>query len=99
MDREESESRAVMLSPVLDLNAAAPLREQLLALRGGAVTLDGSAVERLGALCLQVLLAARKTWRDDGAEFRLTGASDALAEQLAAFGASDLQSTPAGAQA
>ncbi len=93
-----TDPRTLALPAVLDLNAAAPLREQLLALRGGPAILDGSAVERLGALCLQVLLAARRTWAADGAELRLTGASEALSAQLAAFGAPDLE-LPAGGAA
>ena len=45
----------VVLAPVLDLRAAEPLKGELLAARGQALTLDGSAVEWLGGLCLQLL--------------------------------------------
>lgn len=86
----------VVLSPVLDVTVVSSLRERLLALRGAVVEVDASGVERLGGLCLQVLMAARKTWAADGADLRLTGASDALVEQLAAFGAPDLQPTRGG---
>lgn len=92
-----TDPRTFALPAVLDLNAAAPLREQLLALRGGPAILDGSAVERLGGLCLQVLLAARRTWAADGAELRLAEPSEALAAQLAAFGAPDLETSAGGA--
>ena len=95
----QTELHPVVLPPMLDLNAAAPLREQLLTLRGQAVALDGSAVDRLGALCLQVLLAARKTWAADGVELRLTVASEAFIEQLAAFGATDLHPDATGVPA
>lgn len=88
------EAQAVALAPVLDVTAAGPLREQLLALRGGPVELDASAVERLGGLCLQVLMAARRTWAADGQALSLTAASPAFASQLAAFGAPELQHTP-----
>lgn len=78
---------ALTLPPVLDLNAAAPLKADLLALRGQDVTLDGAAVERLGGLCLQVLLAAAKTWAEDDLNLRLGFLSQAFSEQWAAFGA------------
>ena len=88
------EGQVLALAPVLDVTAAGPLREQLLALRGGPVDLDASAVERLGGLCLQVLMAARRTWATDGQPLRLGPASPAFASQLAAFGAPELQHTP-----
>jgi chemotaxis protein CheX len=82
-------SEAVVLAPVLDMNAAEPLKAELLAARGQAVTLDASNVDRLGGLCLQVLLSARKTWAADGVELTIAPRSEAFSEQWAAFGASD----------
>lgn len=79
----------LMLAPLLDLNAAEPLKADLMARRGQPVTLDASAVERLGGLCLQVLLAARRTWATDGVNLRLGSVSDNFSEQWAAFGAPD----------
>ena len=79
------------LPAVLDLNAAGPLASQLLARRGSPLIVDGSAVERMGAQCLQVLLAARKTWESDGQAFELIAPSTALITALAAFGAESLQ--------
>ena len=78
------------LPAILDLNAAGPLTAQLLGNRGAPLVVDGSAVERLGGLCLQVLLAARKTWEADGQSFELVSPSSALAEALVAFGAESL---------
>ncbi len=80
---------SLMLAPVLDLNAAEPLKAELLACRGADLTIDGSAVDRLGGLCLQVLLSARRTWAADGVNLRLGSVSQAFAEQWAAFGAPD----------
>jgi chemotaxis protein CheX len=79
----------LILAPLLDLNAAEPLKADLLALRGQPLTLDASAVERLGGLCLQVLLAARRTWAADDVNLRLGSVSDSFADQWAAFGAPD----------
>lgn len=74
-------------APVLDLGHAAALRNDLLALRGRPLTIDASAVERLGGLGLQVILAARKTWEEDGQSLTLASASDAFTAQWIAFGA------------
>ncbi|WP_376095634.1 STAS domain-containing protein [Roseomonas sp. CCTCC AB2023176] len=78
------------LPAVLDTRTAVPLRDALLARRGEVLTLDGSEVTRLGGLCLEVLLSARRTWADDAMPFRLANPSDALAEGLAIFGATNL---------
>ncbi len=87
------------LPPVLDIAAVAPLCEQLLALRGAPLRLDGSGVERLGGLGLQVLLAACRTWAEDGQPIQLAAPSPALADQLAAFGAADFISMASGEMA
>jgi chemotaxis protein CheX len=50
------------------------------------VTLDGAAVERLGGLCLQVLLSASRTWAEDGRPFAIAPISDDFTEQWAALG-------------
>lgn len=77
----------VVLGSVLDLRAAEPLKAELMAARGQALTLDASAVERLGGLCLQVLLAAIQTWRADGHALTFLNVSEALAAQWSQFGA------------
>ncbi|MNE37392.1 hypothetical protein D3C77_226940 [compost metagenome] len=78
----------VVLAPVLDLRAAAPLKAELMAARGQALTLDASAVERLGGQGLQVLLSAIRTWRADGCALTFLNVSEALAVQWRQFGAS-----------
>ena len=91
---------AVLALPaVLDLRAAAGLKADLLALRGRPATLDASAVERLGGLCLQVLLAARKTWAKDGQTLTLTGEAETFQDQWAAFGAPAFEIEATGAPA
>ncbi|MFN4297583.1 MAG: STAS domain-containing protein [Brevundimonas sp.] len=81
---------AVRLPAVLDIRAAGPLRDDLLALRGSDITLDGGEVERIGGLCLQVLISAKKTWAMDDKALTLAPVSEALTEQLAAYGCADL---------
>lgn len=68
------------LAANLDLGAAAPLRQSLLDARGAPIALDASDVERIGALCLQILLSARATWGLDGHEFRIVGPSPGFLE-------------------
>ena len=87
---------AVSLPAVLDLQAAGPLRAELLALRGRPLTIAAWQVGRLGGLCLQVLISARKTWAEDGVALRLDEPSEAFIEQLAGFGAPDLAYQPEG---
>jgi chemotaxis protein CheX len=77
---------------MLDLNAAEPLRQALVELRGQPLALDGSGVERLGGLCLQVLVSAYKTWTEDGQDFHIEDCSPELRQKLALFGSCDLTS-------
>ena len=90
MKRSRRRPASAALPAVLDLNAAGPLASVLLARRGSPLVVDGSAVERMGAQCLQVLLAARQTWEADGLSFQLAAPSNAMTEALAAFGAACL---------
>jgi chemotaxis protein CheX len=77
----------VKLPEIMDLRAAAPLAREMLALRGVPVSLDASHVERLGGLCLQVLLSAQMTWRADNVALRVVAPSAPFLESAAAFGA------------
>lgn len=80
---------AITLPAVLDLRAADPLKADLLAVRGQDAALDASGVERLGGLCLQVLLSAVRTWRADGHALTFVKVSEAFASQWSAFGAAE----------
>lgn len=81
-------SASLTLDPVLDLRAAGPLRAALLERRGAALRVDASGVERLGGLCLQVLLSAQHTWAEDGLSFAIFGRSDSFREATRLLGAS-----------
>ncbi|MBY0422066.1 MAG: STAS domain-containing protein [Parvularculaceae bacterium] len=78
--------RSICLPPQLDLPAAGPLARELLAARGTEVAIDASKVERFGALCLQVLLSAQKTWTEDGRRLAVIAPSEAFTLGLARFG-------------
>ena len=88
---DQIEARAsfatVALVPKLDLAAAASLREVLLAVRGHDVVLEAGAVRHLGAATLQVLIAARRSWADDGAGLSLDAPSEAFEAGLSRLGA------------
>ena len=88
--RRRSPDHGIVLAETLDLIAAAPLRRQLLALRGQPCILNASAVKTIGGLCLQVLLAAQASWTRDRLAFRLADPSPDLVAQLAVFGAASL---------
>ncbi|MHB8284923.1 MAG: STAS domain-containing protein [Caulobacteraceae bacterium] len=77
----------IPLAEVLDLKAASVLASDLLAARGADVALDGSAVQRLGGQCLQVILSARATWDKEGARLKIINPSDDLVEGLELLGA------------
>jgi chemotaxis protein CheX len=86
----ESQAATLKLRPVLDLTAATPLKAEFGALRGRAVSVDATDVDRVGALCLQVLMSAHSTWTSDGVAFSLAGTSQAFEEGLETLGASFL---------
>jgi chemotaxis protein CheX len=76
----------VDLPAILDIKAAAPLHQSILAVRGKALTLDASQVQRLGGQCLQILLATVFAWREDGKALAIGSPSRAFEEGLALLG-------------
>lgn len=78
MASKKAAEKTLSLAPVLDLNEATALHSKLMGLRGNNVAIDASAVERVGALCLQVLLAAAKCWDEDKQSFKFQKVSDAF---------------------
>jgi chemotaxis protein CheX len=82
----ETMDSVLELPPVLDLVAASTLLEALLRRRGETLVVDGSAVERLGAQCLQVLLAARAAWAADEQSLRFANGSEDFVATLELLG-------------
>jgi chemotaxis protein CheX len=74
------------LPVILDMQAALPLKTALMARWGAGLTINASLVEKLGAQCLQVLLAARKSWDEAGQDFTIDSMSDSFASALAGLG-------------
>jgi len=80
--------QTLTLKPVLDLNAASLLKADLTERRGQSIEVDASNVQRLGGLCLQVLLAARRVWEEEGLTMTVKLQSDAFVQALRLFGCS-----------
>jgi chemotaxis protein CheX len=85
-----TEAHTVALAGSLDMTAAAPLARDILAARGQPLIVDASAVRRLGGQCLQVLIAARTAWAEDGVSFEIATPSAEFEESLALLGWSAL---------
>lgn len=90
-------AKMVVLDAKLDSAAAEPLRETLLAAEGDDIALDGSGVEQLGGLCLELLMSVRHLWAQTGKTVTLNTPSEQLIEDLGRFGLTeaDLQGGPA----
>jgi chemotaxis protein CheX len=78
--------KTISLAAVLDLNEAAALRGKLMGLRGSDVVVDASGVERVGALCVQVIMAAARTWDEDQLSFTFSKVSDAFQKTMRLIG-------------
>lgn len=72
--------KRLQLPEILDLTAAAPLAQTFLSRRGSELSVDASQVRRIGAQCLQVLLAAAATWKVDGVRLCLERPSNEFLE-------------------
>lgn len=89
-------SAALVLVARLDLSAAKPLHAALLARRGGDLVLDAGGVTHLGALGLQLLLSAARSWRRAGHRLAILPRTPAFDDALRLFGVDldDLQAEP-----
>lgn len=87
----------LVLHARLDLSAAGTLHAALLARSGAPLRIDAGAVTHLGALCLQILLAAARDWRRRGVVLMVDPVSPQFDRLLSAYGLgpADLQSTAA----
>ena len=86
MAGKKAAQKSLSLAPVLDLNEANALHGKLMALRGSNIVIDASAVERIGALCVQVLMAGTKSWEEDKHSFTFAKVSDAFTKTTQLIG-------------
>lgn len=78
------------LPSALESRAAASLLAALNQVQGHPLKLDASGVERVGALCLQVLLAAKAEWRANDLPFAIDRPSEAFIEAVRLMDAGSL---------
>ena len=78
--------RVIELPENLDMPVAAPLAEAFGKLVSAPVEIDASRVNRLGASCLQVMLAAARTWNLEGDALSLKNPSPRFLEDLGLLG-------------
>lgn len=82
MKGKASAAKTLSLDNVLDLNAASTLHSRLMELRGSDLVIDASSVERVGALCIQVLMSASRTWEEEERSLTFSQMSDALTKTM-----------------
>ncbi|MDN3711700.1 STAS domain-containing protein [Paracoccus cavernae] len=70
----------------MDLTESLPLTVAIKDVVGQPLRLDASAVDHLGALCLQVLIAAARQWQADQIAFEIAPMSEAFIKALHNFG-------------
>ncbi len=78
------------LASVLDLSAARPLWAALSGVRQQPIEIDAGDVERLGGLCLQILLGAKRAWQVDGVAFSIANPSQAFTDAVRLMAADEL---------
>lgn len=81
-------SEPIILPSRLDLPAASTLKTQLKDHVTEDLVLDLTDVKHLGALCLQVMLAAATSAASAGGSLSLINASDRVTDQLRVMGMS-----------
>ncbi len=88
---QTSPAGAMSLPASLDSREASRLAAGLRTARGLDLDLDASEVRRLGAQCLQALLAARAAWSEDGLGFRILEPSPEFRAACVQMGAGVLE--------
>jgi len=84
--REHKMKGSLKLSARLDSQAAEHLAAELAQQRGHSLALDAGQVTFLGALALQLLLAAHRQWVGDGKSFRIVNPTTAFLEGVSLLG-------------
>jgi chemotaxis protein CheX len=81
-----SAPQLIELPENLDMPAAAQLADAFAKRLGEPLAVDASQVTRLGASCVQVLLAAARTWKAEGDALSLQNPSARFLEDLNLLG-------------
>jgi len=86
MATRKGANKSLKLAEVLDLNEASALKSSLMDLRGSGLEIDASQVKRVGAQCVQVLMAGAYAWNADKKPFTFVKASEAFLKTLQLIG-------------
>lgn len=76
----------ITLDAKLASRAAPGLYAELARHKDDIVVLDASGVEQIGALSMQILVAANKSWSDRGVDFEVVDPSTAFLESAETLG-------------
>lgn len=79
-------TKQVALETKLDSAAVDKLRTDLLAVQDGDVVLDGSAVEQVGGVCLELIMSVRHLWGIAGHTVTIENPSEQMLDDLGRFG-------------
>ena len=79
-------TKQVALETKLDSAAVEKLRADLLAVQDNDVVLDGSGVEQVGGLCLELMMSVRHLWGAAGHAVTLENPSEQMLDDLGHFG-------------
>jgi len=81
-------AKKLSLAAKLDTALVPALREECLDAYGEDLVIDGSQVEQLGGLALELLISIGSLWRKAGNSVTLENPSEKLIEDLARYGLS-----------
>lgn len=79
-------AKQVSLAPKLDTSSTAALRDELLAAQDDDLVFDGSKVEQLGGLTLELLISVGALWRKAGRSVTLENPSEQMVDDLRRYG-------------
>lgn len=86
--RDQKMNGKLILAACLDSLETESLASELAPQRGHSLTLDAGQVTFLGALALQLLIAAHRQWNADGKAFEIMNPSDEFIDGIALLGGS-----------
>lgn len=86
MAAHSAEPVTLELPPRLDIKAVGALQAEILAQRGQDLVLDVGKLGHLGAIGVQLIRAAARTWAEDGRRLTCDNASTDLADQMVLMG-------------
>ncbi len=78
--------KRIALAPKLETAAAAELRKSLVEAQDHDIVVDASAVEMIGALCVEILMSVAAVWSKHGRSVTIEDASPQMIDDLGILG-------------